>query len=251
MKTLPLLLLFPALAFGQVLHEFNNGDVADAEKINQNFQSLSSVIGSVAHPAGDLILTKADESSQTSLLFNERWAPAKTLLDINGSNYVVEDHPTDLIYVQQGIVFKVEGYVRQHPPVEVSNDICPEPQRAYPYESVWTFHNEHGTITMSTGSEYYVDGVVDPDRIPTLSSGDFYCEEDQTYWYTWKLEGATGRYKCAVNTKPDRTYPAGGCLSPGEIVTLDWKPAGERSWIGHCASRSEALLSLNIPMSCE
>jgi len=39
-KTLPLLLLFPALAIGQVLHEFSNGDVADAEKINQNFQRL-------------------------------------------------------------------------------------------------------------------------------------------------------------------------------------------------------------------
>lgn len=40
MKALPLLLLFPVLSFAQVLHEFNNGDVADAEKINQNFQRL-------------------------------------------------------------------------------------------------------------------------------------------------------------------------------------------------------------------
>ena len=31
------LLLLPALSFAQVPHTFQNGDVADADKINQNF----------------------------------------------------------------------------------------------------------------------------------------------------------------------------------------------------------------------
>lgn len=250
MRLLTFLLLIPALAHGQALHTFENGQVADAEKINENFQSLSNAVGTLVHPEGDLVLTKADESSITSLLFNQRWTPAKTLLDINGADYVVEDHPTDLIYVQQGIVFKVEGYIRNHPPVAVSNDICPEPQLAYPYESVWTFYNEYGTITMSTGSEYYVDGVVSPDLIPNLTSGEFQCE-DGTYWYTWQLEGATGRYKCAVNTQLERIYPAGGCLSPYEGVNINWRPYGEKSWVASCSSRAEALLTLNIPISCE
>ena len=35
---LPLLLIFPVLASAQELHTFSNGEVADADKINQNFQ---------------------------------------------------------------------------------------------------------------------------------------------------------------------------------------------------------------------
>ena len=37
MRLLTFLLLFPALSFAQVPHTFQNGAVADAEKINQNF----------------------------------------------------------------------------------------------------------------------------------------------------------------------------------------------------------------------
>ena len=37
MRLLTFLLLLPALAFGQELHTFQNGEVADADKINQNF----------------------------------------------------------------------------------------------------------------------------------------------------------------------------------------------------------------------
>jgi len=37
MRILPCLLLLPALSFAQVPHTFNNGEGADAEKINENF----------------------------------------------------------------------------------------------------------------------------------------------------------------------------------------------------------------------
>ena len=41
MRILAFLLLLPALSFAQVPHTFQNGDVADAEKINQNFDALN------------------------------------------------------------------------------------------------------------------------------------------------------------------------------------------------------------------
>jgi hypothetical protein len=244
-----LLLLLPTLAFTQTLHTFKNGEVADAEKVNENFLSLSNSVGTVVHPEGDLVLTRDDESSSISFDFNERWLPVT--LEVNGATYEVRDSNTDKIYTQQGLVFRIKGYYREHPPVEVSNNICPGPQRATPYESVWTFYNEYGTITMSTGSEYYVDGVLRPDRIPELTSGDFYCE-DGTYWYVWRLEGATGRYKCAINTELDRIYSSscsGSADESWEPVSLDWKSPG--AWITHRPARACAFLNLNIPATCD
>ena len=41
-----LLLISSSLAFGQELHTFTNGEVADAEKINQNFERLKESMGS-------------------------------------------------------------------------------------------------------------------------------------------------------------------------------------------------------------
>lgn len=37
-----LLLFFPGLVSAQELHTFSNGEVADAEKINENFEALKS-----------------------------------------------------------------------------------------------------------------------------------------------------------------------------------------------------------------
>ena len=127
-RLLTAILLFPLIVSAQELHSFKNGEVADAEKINENFQSLSNVVGTVVHPEGDLVLTAEDKSSLISFTFNERWTPAT--LDVNGAAYEVKDSNADKIYTQQGIVFRIRGYYREHPPVEVSNDICPEPQQA-------------------------------------------------------------------------------------------------------------------------
>lgn len=47
MRLLAFLLLLPSLAFGQELHTFENGRVADAEKINENFSHLSNLIAGI------------------------------------------------------------------------------------------------------------------------------------------------------------------------------------------------------------
>ena len=44
MRLLAFLLLLPALSFAQVPHAFNNGEVADADKINENFESINERI---------------------------------------------------------------------------------------------------------------------------------------------------------------------------------------------------------------
>ena len=51
MRILTLLLLLPALSFAQVPNTFQNGDVADADKINENFEVLDQRLQSLEVPA--------------------------------------------------------------------------------------------------------------------------------------------------------------------------------------------------------
>lgn len=56
MRLLTCLFLLPALSFAQVPHTFNNGDLADAEKINQNFEVLDQRLQSLEVPEARDIL---------------------------------------------------------------------------------------------------------------------------------------------------------------------------------------------------
>ena len=65
---LSLLLIFPSLASAQDLHRFSNGEVADAEKINQNFQYvLENATGSggcsAEQDGSSIVITCADGTS--------------------------------------------------------------------------------------------------------------------------------------------------------------------------------------------
>ena len=68
MRLLTFLLLFPALSFAQVPHTFQNGDVADADKMNENFQYvLENAMGSGNCSAdqygSSVVITCADGTS--------------------------------------------------------------------------------------------------------------------------------------------------------------------------------------------
>jgi hypothetical protein len=68
-------LLIPSLAFAQVLHTFNNGEVADAEKVNENFEALSNRIQSIDGSGGrpvisittDPVITQANHPFAASI----------------------------------------------------------------------------------------------------------------------------------------------------------------------------------------
>jgi hypothetical protein len=70
MKRLFILLLtfFPSLVSAQELHTFSNGEVADAEKINENFEALKSEISgsggcSAEQDGSSVVITCADGTS--------------------------------------------------------------------------------------------------------------------------------------------------------------------------------------------
>lgn len=63
-----LLLFFPSLASAQELHTFSNGEVADAKKINENFEALKSEISgsggcSAEQDGSSVVITCADGTS--------------------------------------------------------------------------------------------------------------------------------------------------------------------------------------------
>ena len=65
---LPLLLIIPTFAFTQELHTFSNGEVADAEKINENFADVDRRLGAIEHalksvPFGGCFLLAAPNGS--------------------------------------------------------------------------------------------------------------------------------------------------------------------------------------------
>ena len=65
---LTLLLIFPSLSSAQELHTFSNGEVADAEKINENFEVLKSEISgsggcSAEQDGSSVIISCADGTS--------------------------------------------------------------------------------------------------------------------------------------------------------------------------------------------
>ena len=99
---LTLLLIFPALASAQELHTFSNGEVADAEKINQNFQYvLENATGSggcsAEQDGSSVVITCADgtsgvlASAGTVIVYPEGQTGAVDLESFNTGDIVVMD----------------------------------------------------------------------------------------------------------------------------------------------------------------
>jgi len=53
MRLLLLILFLPALSFAQIPHTFTNGEVADAEKINENFETLRQLLSESLRPLNE------------------------------------------------------------------------------------------------------------------------------------------------------------------------------------------------------
>lgn len=71
MRLLSCLLLLPALSFAQVPHTFSNGDVADAGKINDNFDALADDIAAVYRTlSSDQVTSVAVDCSSDASSFN-------------------------------------------------------------------------------------------------------------------------------------------------------------------------------------
>ena len=83
-----LLIIFPGLAAGQEIHTFSNGDVADADMINQNFDLLKDMSGGTAI---SVEANCAEDSLQFSRLWIEKSSYKNVVFHISGECEITEE----------------------------------------------------------------------------------------------------------------------------------------------------------------
>ena len=121
---LTLLLIFPSLSSAQELHTFSNGEVADAEKINENFEALKSEISgsggcSAEQDGSSVVITCADGTS--GVLASEGTVvvvpqasvtPSPTAVFNTGEIYVVDANEVPLAHGANSLEYDDQGIVR-------------------------------------------------------------------------------------------------------------------------------------------
>ena len=98
---LSLILFFPTALAAQELHTFSNGEVADAEKINENFEALKSEISdsggcSAEQDGSSVVITCADGTS--GILASA--GVTVLLLEAQNGQLNLEEYPTGAVVVQ-------------------------------------------------------------------------------------------------------------------------------------------------------
>ena len=193
---LTLLLIFPSLSSAQELHTFSNGEVADAEKINENFEALKSEISgsggcSAEQDGSSVVITCADGTS--GVLASEGTVvvvpqasvtPSPTAVFNTGEIYVVDANEVPLAHGANSLEYDDQGIVRLRGGLEGTDrywDIFFINHRAT--ESVYFHSNRQGTAgappkILFQNADCEGEGVV---------SGGYY--RDRFFHYRGKYRG--------------------------------------------------------------
>ena len=249
------LCLLPSLVLAQELHTFKNGEVADAGKVNQNFDALKDQLLLQTHPEGDLFFRYSDESTLTwqrnpSLYTRDR--EEITLDQEDGSSWgpITQTFNNPAIYSQQGISFERHLVTRVYPLVG-RPDICPEDALiAIPVEVLETFSNQYGSITQGTSWDFGDSGSPSPESMANNSTGFYACitNTEVVSAGRFDIKGATGRYKCASSSGEMYFAVSSSVSSYAELSAV-----GGLSTVSFRADSfaDEAIISADIPATCE
>jgi len=258
-------LLLPSLVLGQQLHTFRNGEVADAEQVNYNFQSISNDLSELKHPEGDLSFRRSDTF---------RFVLPKGLLSQSTTEVMtlkigetlwgdLTEHKETYPYTQQGITFTARHVRRNYPGRSGTNDYCPEGTNIYlPFEFHLALYNDLGGITFGTAWDFGEEGPT-PDNTANNPSGSYIClipQDDGTnkiiVSMLEKTSGGVGRYRCAkwVGDRYEATLP----LSVAQEVTLDAATLPGQTATSMTLTfqendplKSGAYLNMDVPATCE
>ena len=249
------LLLLPVLVSAQELHTFRNGEVADADKVNQNFDALKDQLLLQTHPEGDLFFRYSDQATvvtprDASALEQDSEEIALDLEDGSSWGPIFQNRISPHIYSQQGISFERHLVSRQYPPVVAPPDVCPEDTViAIPFEILETYFNQYGSITQGTTWDFGDTGSPSPDAIANNSAGMYVCLGAAIVTAgSLSIKGATGRYKCA-SSSGELFFAA-----PAVEGTLAELPAIEGLSTASFAVDyffGQAFISADIPATCE
>jgi len=262
------LCLLPSLVVAQELHTFKNGEVADADKINENFDLLMEQISAGAHPDGALAFRDTDSvvTSRSGVPeFQSNWF---TTVDfqVDGATWRVRENSFRDRTIVRGIPFILVGYTRLYMDSAGSNELCPTGSFAFPWEGYWVYQNDLGVIAIATDWEFS-GGQPHPDEMLNNPSGSYICvgstEEDgrTTNWnLNMRVIGASGRYACAT-WHGGRLVTAGRGLATSTGGFTDFETTalgdyGKRISFGTITTVSNGvsptgILSVDVPATCE
>ena len=267
-QALTALFLLPTLALAQELHTFKNGEVADAEKINENFDLLMEQISAGAHPDGALAFRDTDSfvTSRSGVPeFQSNWGQTNAL-PVDGATWRVSEQSFREQTIVRGIPFNRVGYTRLYIDSLGSSELCPTGSAAFPWEGYYVYQNDLGVIAIATDWEFS-GGQPHPDEMKNNPTGSYICagstEEDgrTTNWnLNMRVIGASGRYACA-------TWHGGRLVSAGRglatstggytnFETTALGDYGERISFGTITTVSNGasptgILSVDVPATCE
>jgi len=262
------LCLLPSLVLAQELHTFKNGEVADADKINKNFDLLMEQISAGAHPDGALAFRDTDSvvTSRSGVPeFQSNWF---TTVDfqVDGATWRVRENSFRDRTIVRGIPFILVGYTRLYMDSAGSNELCPTGSFAFPWEGYWVYQNDLGVIAIATDWEFS-GGQPHPDEMKNNPTGSYLCvgstEEDgrTTNWnLNMRVIGASGRYACAT-WHGGRLVTAGRGLATSTGGFTDFETTalgdyGKRISFGTITTVSNGvsptgILSVDVPATCE
>jgi len=262
------LCLLPSLVLAQELHTFKNGEVADADKINKNFDLLMEQISAGAHPDGALAFRDTDSvvTSRSGVPeFQSNWGQTVDL-PVDGETWRVSEQSFRDRTIVRGIPFILVGYTRLYLSSVGSNELCPTGSVALPWEAYNVYQNDLGVIAIATDWEFS-GGQPHPDEMLNNPSGSYICvgstEEDgrTTNWnLNMRVIGASGRYACAT-WHGGRLVTAGRGLATSTGGFTDFETTalgdyGKRISFGTITTVSNGvsptgILSVDVPATCE
>ena len=107
MRLFAFVLLLPALSLAQVPHTFNNGEVADAEKINANFGALSSDVSRLQlEVAPEYLISEAVDCSADPAALNKSLSQHAGVhnLELNVSGECLLDESSQAMEVTRQLI---------------------------------------------------------------------------------------------------------------------------------------------------
>ena len=255
---LTVLLLLPALVLAQELHTFKNGEVADADKINENFDALMKQITTGGHPEGDIYLRPSDSVVRTQVIELGVMKKEVELQSAGETWTTVSERQISARHIQQGIPFNVQWLSRLYSFSGDPNPVCPEGTAVHAaFEIYQVYYNDLGGFVLGTDWNFIPHESPHPDVMSNNASGSYLCIGPNTMTLNMKIHGGVGRYKCAKTIENRFTLPfsdPANTVVSYRIPTLAGQPdmAVGVSYANTAVGGISSPLGLNldIPASC-
>ena len=241
------------------LTDISNNEVADAEVVMGNFNTLKDAIEVLQHPEGDIFFRHTDASTLINiegLGIHKRDTEEISLeLDVGSWGPIQQQGTEPWVYTQQGIVFYRNVLSRIYPAV-APPAMCPQGTVvAFPMEVFEGYHNQFGSIIQSTSWDFGEYGGPHPSAMADNPSGSYACVvanesgeiQDVVSVVNFGSLIGSGRYQCAVVVESQLVaYGIDATASSLPVTQIGDSVATVQT----SYRETPALLSADIPAAC-